>query len=98
VKPQLRKQGCEVETLELREGVVRLRVQTGEHTCGSTAKTVQTTLEDAVYEAAPDLVSLSIEGLEGKPASGFVALDTLMGNAATPAIRPDVAVGLEGTD
>lgn len=98
VKPQLRKQGCEVETLELREGVVRLRVQTGEHTCGSTAKTAQATLEDAVYEAAPDLVSLSIEGLDGKPASGFVALDKLMGPAAASSIRADVPVQLEGAD
>jgi Fe-S cluster biogenesis protein NfuA len=98
VKPQLRKQGCEVETLELREGVVRLRVQTGEHTCGSTAKTVHATLEDAVYEAAPDLVSLSIEGLDGKPASGFVALDTLMGSAMASSIRADLPVRLEGAD
>ena len=48
VKPQLRKQGCEVEVLGLSEGVVRLRVQIGEHTCGSTAKTVQATLEGAI--------------------------------------------------
>jgi Fe-S cluster biogenesis protein NfuA len=83
VKPQLRKQGCEVELLDLSDGVVRLHVRIGEHTCGSTAKTVQTTLEEAIYDAAPDLVSLTIEGLEGKPASGFVSLDKLMGSAAT---------------
>ena len=34
VKPQLRKQGAEVEVLQLHEGVVRLHVQTGDHTCG----------------------------------------------------------------
>jgi Fe-S cluster biogenesis protein NfuA len=78
LRPQLRKQGCEVELLELSEGAVRLRVLTGEHACGSTANTVRATLEGAIYEAAPDVTVLTIEGLDGKPAGGFVALDTLM--------------------
>jgi Fe-S cluster biogenesis protein NfuA len=90
VKPQLRKQGCEVELLGVNDGAIRLRVETGSHTCGSTAKTVQATLEETIYDAAPDLTSLVIEGLEEKPASGFVALDKLMGGvAASPvALRP----------
>ena len=78
VRPQLRKQGCEIELLGVNDGAIRLHVETGSHTCGSTAKTVQTTLEGAMYDAAPDLVSLVIEGLEEKPASGFVALGMLM--------------------
>lgn len=79
VRPQLRKQGCEVELLGVSDGAIRLRVETGSHTCGSTSKTVQATLEGAMYDAAPDLTSLAIEGFEEKPASGFVALDKLMG-------------------
>ena len=82
VRPQLRKQGCEVELLGVNDGVINLRVETGSHTCGSTAKTVQETLETAMYDAAPDMASLVIEGLEDKPASGFVALDKLMGGSA----------------
>ena len=78
VRPQLRKQGCEVELLAVNDGAIRLRVETGSHTCGSTAKTLQATLEGAMYDAAPDLTSLVIEGFEEKPASGFVALDKLM--------------------
>jgi Fe-S cluster biogenesis protein NfuA len=94
VRSQLRKQGCEVELLGVNEGAIRLRVETGSHTCGSTAKTVQATLEEAMYDAAPDLTSLLIEGLEEKPASGFVALDKLMtGIAGSP-----VALGPQGTD
>jgi Fe-S cluster biogenesis protein NfuA len=83
VRPQLRKQGCELELIEVIDGAIRLRVETGSHTCGSTAKTVQATLEGAMYDAAPDLTSLAIEGLEEKPASGFVALDKLMSGPAT---------------
>src|SRR6476469_3890476 len=76
VRPQLRKQGCEVELLGMSDGAIRLRVGTASHTCGSTAKTAQATLEGAIYDAAPDMTSLVIEGFEEKPASGFVALDT----------------------
>ena len=83
VRPQLRKQGCEVELLGVNDGAIRVRVETGSHTCGSTAKTVQATLEGAMYDAAPDMASLVIEGLEEKPASGFVALDKLMGSASS---------------
>lgn len=82
VRPQLRKQGCEVELVGINDGAIRLRVETGSHTCGSTAKTLQATLEGAMFDAAPDLTSLTIEGFEEKPASGFVALDKLMGAAA----------------
>ncbi len=34
------------------------------HACGSTSRTVQATVEEAIYEAAPDLTSLVVEGLE----------------------------------
>lgn len=78
VRPQLRKQGCELDLLGVENGAIRLRVEAGSHTCGSTAKTVQSTLEAAMYDAAPDLTSLVIEGLEEKPASGFVSLEKLM--------------------
>jgi Fe-S cluster biogenesis protein NfuA len=83
VKPQLRKQGAEVEIIELHEGVVKLRVRTGGHTCGSTVDTIRTTLEGAVYDAAPDLTLLTLDGLDAQGASGFVALDQLQRNSAT---------------
>lgn len=98
VKSQLRKQGCEMESLEVSEGAIRLRVQTGEHTCGSTAKTVRSILEGAVYDAAPDLTSLAIEGLEGRAASGFVALDKLAGSPAGPPTLAQAPLGVEGAD
>jgi Fe-S cluster biogenesis protein NfuA len=83
IRPQLRKQGCEVERLDVNEGAIRLRVETGSHSCGSTAKSLQASLEGAIYDAAPDLTSLVIEGFETKPASGFVALEKLMAGAET---------------
>lgn len=95
IRPQLRKQGCEVELLGVNEGAIRLRVETGSHTCGSTAKTVRATLEGAMYDAAPDLASLQIEGLEEKPASGFVGLDKLMGRTAGTQIPINAPAVLE---
>jgi Fe-S cluster biogenesis protein NfuA len=95
VRPELRKQGCEVELCGVNAGAIRLRVQIGSHTCGSTAKTVQANLEGAMYEAAPDLTSLVIEGFEEKHSSGFVALDKLIGGPAGSPIVIDPPVALE---
>jgi Fe-S cluster biogenesis protein NfuA len=97
VRPQLRKQGCEVELLGMSDGAIRLRVEAGSHTCGSTAKTVQAALEGAIYDAAPDMSSLVIEGLEEKPSSGFVALDKLNGSSG-PLVRPSAALEPQGAD
>jgi hypothetical protein len=69
-------------------------VQTGSRTCGSTAKTVQATLEGAVYDAAPDMSSLVIEGFEEKPSSGFVSLDKLSGSLNVPLVASEP----QGTD
>ena len=91
-RPQLRKQGCEVELVSVNDGAIRLRVETGSHTCGSTAKTLQATLEGTMYDAAPDLTSLTIEGFEEKSASGFVGLDKLMSGTNAPLVQP------QGTD
>jgi Fe-S cluster biogenesis protein NfuA len=95
MRSQLRKQGCEVELLGVNDGAIRLRVETGSHTCGSTAKTVQATLEGAIYDAAPDLASLVIEGLEEKPATGFVALDKLMSGAVGSQMLIDPPIAIE---
>ncbi len=93
VRPQLRKQGCEIELLSAADGAIRLRAETGSHACGSTAKSLQATLEGTIYDAAPDLTSLVIEGLEDKPASGFVGLEKLMAHPGSP-----VDLGRQGED
>ena len=82
VSAKLRKQEVEVHLLGVEEGNVRVRAKTSAYACGSTSAKVKTEIEDAVYEAAPEVVSLAIEGLEGKNASGFVGLDQLVGSPA----------------
>ena len=80
VAPSLRTQGLEAQLVSLEHADLRLRLTSGAHACGSTTATGKIMLEDAIYEAAPELNSLVIEGAEGKSASGFVPLGALAGN------------------
>lgn len=100
IQPSLRKQGSDVELIAIDGGAVRLRIEAGAHGCGSTVKTIRAIVEEAIYEAAPDITSLTLEGLEEPAASGFVALEKLMsGHLAAPlgADRPSV-LRAEGAD
>jgi len=76
---RLRARGGEVELLSIQDGAVRLRLrlQANGHGCGSTAQALKEEVEAAVYQAAPDITSLVIEGAEEKP--GFVPLEMLQG-------------------
>src|ERR1700722_1098689 len=86
VKPQVRKGGGELELLGMEGGVIRLRLQITGHGCASTVKTVKKLVEEAVYEAAPDVVGISVEGLDEGASTGFVPLGKLGAAAlATPA-------------
>jgi len=73
VRPSLASHGGDVELLGVEDGVVRVRLQNGSgHSCPSTATTLKQTVEAAIYDAAPDLVALEVEGLaeqQSAPAS-----------------------------
>jgi Fe-S cluster biogenesis protein NfuA len=78
VRPKIRKGGGELELLSNQNGIVRLSLQVTGHACGSTGKTLKAIAEDALYESAPDLSHLLIEGLEEPDgSSGFVPLGKL---------------------
>lgn len=98
IESKLHKMGAEVELLGTENGNVRVQVKIEQHACGSTVRTVQTTLEDALYEAAPDLRSIVIDGLERPSASGFVALGTLQGSTSRASLQlRDSAAEAHGT-
>lgn len=78
VRPKVQRNGGEVELLGIEDGVVRLRLGLTGHACVSTGATFQAMAEEAIYEAAPDIASILVEGLAGKPAEGFVSLDKLV--------------------
>ena len=77
-QPYLQKHGAEAELIGIEEGSVRLRIRSSGHGCTSTMGALQVALEDAIYSAAPDVVSVSIESddARGSP-SGFVPLEAL---------------------
>jgi Fe-S cluster biogenesis protein NfuA len=84
IRSKLFKQGAEAHLVSVNGGDIRIRISLNGHTCGSTGRTVQAAVEEALYEAAPDLTSLTIEGLEQPAASGFVGLEKLMTAAQNP--------------
>lgn len=96
LEPKLRRDGALFQLLDIsQEGAVRVRITLGSHSCSSTTKALQATVEDAIYEAAPDISSLSVEGLEGKLASGFVPVDNLRGQVpADPGVRTSTTAGM----
>jgi len=94
IDSKLHKMGAEASLVSVQDGHVHLKAHVNGHSCGSTARPVQTILEDAMYEAAPDLSSLEVEALEEPSASGFVALDKL---TASPAFQQTMPVS-EGMD
>jgi hypothetical protein len=71
IRPSLKKRGAEVELLDVSESAVRLKLQANGH-----AAAMKELVESAVYEAAPDVSSLKIEGPEDR--QGFVPLDMLV--------------------
>lgn len=81
LKPSLRKQGAEVEVVDMSGGTIRLRVSTNGHSCGSTAQVLKANVEEAIYDAAPDASEVVIEGLQEKAASMFVPLDKLVASS-----------------
>lgn len=70
IQPRVRKGGGELELLGFDGGVVHVRVQITGHACGSTAKTLKSMVEEALYEAAPDMNTFVIEGLDDESGSG----------------------------
>jgi Fe-S cluster biogenesis protein NfuA len=99
IRPALRKQGSEIELLAVDEGVVRVRIEMdGAHACGSGVRTIRSTVEDAIYESAPDVTSLFIEGPEAKSSSGFVALEKLLGDRLSMPVLEQATLRTEGAD
>ncbi|MGI9056625.1 MAG: NifU family protein [Pyrinomonadaceae bacterium] len=77
VRPSLNLHEGNVELLGVNEGIVNLRLQGNCDGCPSSALTLKHTIEEAIYAAAPDVVSIQVENLT-EPAiqnqNGFVQI------------------------
>lgn len=77
VRPYLDSHGGNVELLAVTDGVVRLRMQGSCKSCPSSSLTLKLAIEEAIYSAAPDVVSIEAEGVDDQPIaakSGFVQI------------------------
>jgi Fe-S cluster biogenesis protein NfuA/nitrite reductase/ring-hydroxylating ferredoxin subunit len=74
VRPYLQSHGGNVDLLAVEDGLVRLRLEGSCHGCASSALTLKLAIEEAIYEAAPDVTALSVEGVVEQRSSGLVTL------------------------
>lgn len=75
VRPFLKSHGGDVEFVNLADGVVRLRLKGSCQGCPSSAATLRSRIEQAIYESAPEVEAVEVEELRPPAApSGFVEL------------------------
>jgi Fe-S cluster biogenesis protein NfuA len=60
VRPYLQSHGGNVELVEIADGVVRLKLTGSCNGCASSAVTLTTAIEKAIYETAPDVTAIAI--------------------------------------
>ncbi|MGH9717863.1 MAG: NifU family protein [Candidatus Acidiferrales bacterium] len=78
--PYIRSHGAEVRLVQISEtGAVTLRLEGTSQSCSSSSATLQSVVEKAIYEAAPDVTEIIVEGTtsDSKTSSGFVPLTAL---------------------
>jgi Fe-S cluster biogenesis protein NfuA len=73
---ELRAQGASLEFLRFEDGVVHLRLAAGGHGCGSSSTSLQRSVEDSIYDAAPEIASVQTE-LARAPAQALVQLQPI---------------------
>ena len=68
VRPYLASHGGSVELLGISDdGTVGLQMQGSCHGCPSSAVTLKTSIEKAIYEKAPDVIAIHVQGMETTP-------------------------------
>jgi Fe-S cluster biogenesis protein NfuA len=72
VRPYLKSHGGDCELVSVRDGIVRLKLHGTCGSCPSSSVTLRNAVEEALYEAAPDIVE--IIAVESGAASNLVVL------------------------
>ncbi len=67
VRPYLKSHGGNVEFVRIENGIAYLRLEGSCQGCGASTMTLKTTIEEAIYRAAPDLDGLEVEGVTDEP-------------------------------
>lgn len=69
--PQLHKQGAKAEVLGINDGRVRVKIHVEPHEGRSSPDKLKNAVEQAILEAAPEVVEIITEGV---PSAGFIPL------------------------
>ena len=81
VQPYLQSHGGSVELLNASDGTVTLRLAGSCRSCPSSTATLKQTIEQAIYDAAPDVTEILSESMiEPTPANGLVQLAGITAN------------------
>ncbi|GCF09966.1 NifU family protein [Dictyobacter arantiisoli] len=69
IRPTLKSQGGTVDFVRIEDGIVYLRLQEKGscHSCSGSSSALKLALEEAIYQAVPDLDGLEIEDNSGPP-------------------------------
>lgn len=76
VSPQVSKQGGRVELLEVGDSLVRVSIHSSGNGCHSTPDALKLIVEQAIREAAPEIVEIVADGVTSST-SAFVPLNTI---------------------
>jgi hypothetical protein len=95
---RLRKFDGQVELVGILDGAVQIRLRTSGHARGSAAKTLRSIVEEAIYDLAPDLASMTILGLDDEATSGFVPLESLLRPPQASHVLAAHGMGVDGAD
>jgi Fe-S cluster biogenesis protein NfuA len=66
-RPSLKSHGGSVELTSIEDGVVHVRLQGGSGGCHSTSDTMRSTVEEAIYNLAPEVVNVISENIPAPP-------------------------------
>jgi Fe-S cluster biogenesis protein NfuA len=88
VRPQLRKHSGTAELIGITDDVVRVKIQSTGHGCGSSVDALKGTVEQAILEAAPEVVGVVVEGVPAS-ATGFVPLNLIQPASVQPVSKQE---------
>jgi Fe-S cluster biogenesis protein NfuA len=75
-QPYIKSHGGNIELESVEDGVVHVRMQGTCGSCSSSSETLKNTVETAIYDAAPEVVTVVAESVPPPPHSNLVVLQT----------------------
>ena len=89
VRPYMESHGGDVELVELRDGVARIRLNGSCDGCPASSATLELAIKQALDEHAPDLEALEVEGGQGAP-----GIDATTSGTELPIVQVSPSMGV----